>query len=183
MVASSNGFLFMKQYISNNSSSYELDKLISALGIRHIGSKAAKVLAKKYTNIDNLINASLEELTEIDDVGKIIAQSIKDFFSKSSNLALIEELKDLGLNMNYLGEEIVENDNFKGKTFVLTGTLETMTRDEAQEIIENNGGKTSSSVSKKTDGVIVGSNPGSKYDKAVELNIPVITEEEFKEML
>ena len=159
-----------------------LEKLIFGLGIPHVGSKTAKILAAKYKNIDNLINASLEELIEINDIGKIIAESIKDFFSKDSNIALIEELKDLGLNMDYLGEEVIENDNFNGKTFVLTGTLETMTREEAQEIIERNGGKTSSSVSKKTDGVIVGSNPGSKYDKARELNIPIITEEDFKKM-
>ena len=85
--------------------------------------------------------------------------------------------------MNYLGEEVIENDNFKDKTFVLTGTLETMTRDEAKDIIERNGGKTSSSVSSKTSGVIVGANPGSKYDKARELNIPIITEEDFNKML
>lgn len=165
-----------------DSKSNSLEKLIFGLGIPHVGSKTAKILAQKYKNIDNLINASEEELNEIDDIGKIIAQSIIDFFEKSSNLALIEELKDLGLNMNYLGEEVVENDNFNGKTFVLTGTLETMTRDEAKDIIERNGGKTSSSVSTKTSGVIVGSNPGSKYDKARELNIPIITEEDFKKM-
>ena len=164
------------------SKSNSLEKLIFGLGIPHVGSKTAKILATKYKNIDNLISASEEELTNIDDIGKIIAKSIREFFSNESNLALIEELKDLGLNMNYLGEEVVENDNFSGKTFVLTGSLETMTRDEAKDIIERNGGKTSSSVSKKTDGVIVGSDPGSKYDKAVELNIPIITEEEFIKM-
>ena len=165
------------------SKSNSLEKLIFGLGIPHVGSKTAKILAARYKNIDNLINASFEELIEIDDIGDIIAKSIKEFFSNNNNLALIEELKDLGLNMKYLGEEIIENDNFKDKTFVLTGTLETMTRDEAKDIIERNGGKTSSSVSSKTSGVIVGTNPGSKYDKARELNIPIIIEEDFNKML
>ncbi len=164
------------------SKSNSLEKLIFGLGIPHVGSKTAKILASHYKNIDNLISATEEELTQIDDIGKIIAKSIVNFFSKDSNIALIEELKDLGINMNYLGEEVISNDNFNGKTFVLTGTLETLTRDEAKDIIERNGGKTSSSVSKKTDGVIVGSNPGSKYDKAVELNVPIISEEDFKKM-
>ena len=157
-----------------------VEKLIFGLGIPHVGAKTAKILASNYKNIDNLINTTYEDLIKIDDIGDIIAKSIIDYFNNQENKNLIEDLKELGLNMNFIGEEIINNKNFKDKVFVLTGTLETMTRDEAKAIIEKNGGKTSSSVSKKTDAVIAGSNPGSKYDKATELNVPIWTEEEFK---
>ena len=160
-----------------------VEKLIFGLGIPHVGAKTAKTLASHYKNIDNLMNTTYEDLIEIDDVGDIIAKSIIDYFNNQENKNLIEDLKELGLNMNFIGEEIINNKNFKDKVFVLTGTLETMSRDEAKAIIEKNGGKTSSSVSKKTDAVIAGSNPGSKYDKAKELNVPIWTEEEFKEKI
>ena len=157
-----------------------VEKLIFGLGIPHVGAKTAKILASHYKNIDNLMNTTYDDLIEIDDIGDIIAKSIVDYFNNQENRNLIEDLKELGLNMNFIGEEIINNKNFKDKVFVLTGTLETMSRDEAKAIIEKNGGKTSSSVSKKTDAVIAGSNPGSKYDKAQELNVPIWTEEEFK---
>ena len=160
-----------------------VEKLIFGLGIPHVGAKTAKTLASHYKNIDNLMNTTYEDLIEIDDIGDIIAKSIVDYFNNQENRNLIEDLKELGLNMNFIGEEIINNKNFKDKVFVLTGTLETMSRDEAKAIIEKNGGKTSSSVSKKTDAVIAGSNPGSKYDKAKELNVPIWTEEEFKEKI
>ena len=154
-----------------------LERLIFALGIPHVGAKTAKILAQNFTTMDNLINASEEELTNIDDIGGIIAKSIINYFQDNHNMSIVEELKDLGLNMKYLGKAIEKDDNFYGKTFVLTGSLELFTRDEAKELIESLGGKTVDSVSKKTSVVIVGANPGSKYTKAQSLNIPIWTEE------
>lgn len=155
-----------------------LEKLIFGLGIRHVGAKVAKLLAKNFKTIDALINAPYEELIAINDIGEIIAESVVEYFTNPENKLLIESLKEQGLNMNYLGIH-VENDNFNGKTFVLTGTLNAITRDKATEEIEKNGGKVSSSVSKKTSAVIVGADPGSKYQKAIDLNIPIWSEEEF----
>ncbi len=166
-----------------NSKSNSLEKLIFALGIPHVGAKTGKILAQNFNTLDNLINASEEELTNIPDIGGIIAKSIKEYFANEENIEIINKLKELGINMNYLGKKIEKNDNFFGKTFVLTGSLELFTRDEAKDIIESLGGKTTDSVSKKTSVVIVGSNPGSKYTKAQELNIPIWTEQEFKEKL
>ena len=160
-----------------------LEKLIFALGIPHVGAKTAKILAQNFNNLDNLINTTEEELTNIPDIGEIIAKSITSYFSKEENIEIIIKLKELNVNMIYLGKKIEKNDNFFGKTFVLTGSLELFTRDEAKDIIESLGGKTVDSVSKKTSVVIVGSNPGSKYNKAKELNIPIWTEQEFKEKL
>ena len=133
--------------------------------------------------MDNLRNASFEDLVVIPDIGDIIAQSIINYFSDNHNSAIVDELKDLGLNMKYLGEKIKYNEQIAGKTFVLTGSLELFTREEAESIIENLGGKTSSSVSKKTSAVIVGANPGSKYDKALELSIPILTEKDFSDII
>ena len=166
-----------------NSKQNSLEKLIFALGIPHVGAKTGKILAQNFNTLDNLINASLEELTNIPDIGGIIAKSIREYFDNTDNLEIINKLKELNVNMNYLGKKIEKNDNFFGKTFVLTGSLELFTRDEAKDIIESLGGKTVDSVSKKTSVVIVGSNPGSKYTKAQELNIPIWTEEEFKEKI
>ena len=160
-----------------------LERLIFALGIPHVGAKTAKILSAHFKTMDAFENASLEELVSIPDVGETIAKSIMNYFNDSHNKAIVEELKDLGLNMKYLGQIVEENETFSGKTFVLTGSLEIFTRDEAKEKIESLGGKTVDSVSKKTSVVIVGANPGSKYTKAQELNIPIWTEEEFKEKL
>ena len=160
-----------------------LERLLFALGINEVGEKTAKVIARKYENIDNIMNASLEDLTKINDIGDIIAKSIYDFFKDEQNIEMINRLKELHLNMNYLGEKIVEKEAFKDKTFVITGTLINYTRDEVKHIIENNGGKTSDSVSKKTSVVIVGDNPGSKYDKAQQLGITIWHEEELEENL
>lgn len=160
-----------------------LERLLFALGIRQVGLKTARILAKKYQTIDNLIKANIEDLTSIDDVGKIIASSIIDYFSKTENIDLINKLKEYGLNMNYLTTDIKEDEFFSNKTFVLTGTLLEITRDNASILIEKLGGKITSSVSKKTDYVIVGENAGSKYDKAMNLNIPIINEEEFMEKI
>ena len=166
-----------------NSKNNSLERLIFGLGIPHVGAKTAKVLAQKYETMDNLMNTSVEELTKIPDIGEIIAKSVTDYFNDSSNRGIVEELKELGLNMNYLGQKVEENELFTGKTFVLTGSLTIYTRDEAKEKIESLGGKTVDSVSKKTSVVIVGEAPGSKYRKAQELGIEIWTEEQFKEKL
>ena len=165
------------------SKSNSLEKLIFALGIPNVGEKTAKILAKHYKTLDNLMNASVEELSSIYDIGEIIARSIVDYFEDTINHDVIDALLMEGINTKYLGEEVQEDTDFVGKTFVVTGTLETLTRDEAKESIELRGGKTSSSVSKKTDVVVVGENPGSKYDKAVNLNIEIWNEEEFLKKL
>lgn len=156
-----------------------LEKLLFAIGISGIGEKNAKILAKKFMNIDNLMNASLEDLTNISDVGPILANSIYNFFRNEDNIKLINDLKNIGMNMNYLGAQIKENEELLNKRIVVTGTLKKYTRDEIQNLIELNGGLWSTSVTKKTYAVIVGENPGSKYDKAKELNIPIWTEEDF----
>ena len=166
-----------------NSKQNSLERLLFGLGIPHVGAKTAKIIAQKFETMENLENATFEDLTAIPDVGDIIAKSIVDYLSDDHNKAIIEELKDLGINMKYLGEKVEEKEEFSGKTFVLTGSLEIFTREEAEARIESLGGKTSSSVSKKTSAVIVGANPGSKYDKARELGIPIWTEQEFEEKL
>lgn len=160
-----------------------LERLLFGLGIPHVGAKTAKILAKKYKDLDNLMKATVEELTTIPDIGEIIAKSVVEYFNDNHHRSVVEELKEIGLNTKYLGQEVEENSEFNGKTFVLTGSLQLFTREEAEEKIEQLGGKASSSVSKKTSAVIVGENPGSKYDKAKELGIPIWTEEEFKEKL
>ena len=163
-----------------NSKSNSLERLLFGLGIRNVGAKTAKILARYYKNIDNIISASIEELTNINEVGPIIAKSVYEYFNNEENIKLIDKLKEIGINMNYINNsDYEEKDEFMGKTFVLTGTLVSITRDKASEIIESLGGKVSSSVSKKTSAVIVGDSPGSKYDKAIELGIPIWQEEEF----
>jgi DNA ligase (NAD+) len=133
--------------------------------------------------MDSLENATEEDLVKIPDIGDIIADSVVKFFENNHNKAIVEELKDLGINMTYLGQVVEENENFSGKSFVLTGSLQLFTREEAKEKIESLGGKTVDSVSKKTSVVIVGDNPGSKYTKARDLGIEIWNEEEFKEKL
>lgn len=166
-----------------NSKKNSLERLIFALGIPHVGAKTAKILAIKFETMDNLENATFEELTNIPDIGDIIAKSIIEYFNKEENKETLQELRNLGINMTYTGEKVKESEEFNNKTFVLTGSLEIFTREEAEEKIELLGGKTSGSVSKKTSVVIVGVNPGSKYRKAQELGIPIWTEQEFKEKL
>ena len=168
---------------AENSKSNSLERLLFALGIRYVGSKTAKILAMNFKDIDSLINTSYEELITIKDVGEMIAKSVAEYFQNEENIELINKLKDLGLNMKYLGKEVVTTTEFSGKTFVLTGSLETVTRDEAKEKIESLGGKVTGSVTSKTDVVIVGENPGSKYDKALSLNITIWNEQEFLEKL
>ena len=166
----------------NKSKENDLDKLICGLGIKNVGSKLAKVLAKQFKSLDKLMDASIINLNSIDEVGEIIADSIYSFFRQEQTIDLIEKLKQANVNMNYLKENS-NDERFYGKVFVLTGSLEKYTRDEASEIIENFGGKTSSSVSKKTDFVLAGEDAGSKLRKANELGVKVITELEFEEMI
>lgn len=163
-----------------NSKENSLERLLFGLGIPNVGEKTSKILAARYGTLDNLMNATFEELNQIPDIGEIIAKSIIDFFQNEKNRDIIEELKELKVGMEYTGPKVVINENFNGKTFVITGTLTKYTRDEVEEKIENLGGKTSSSVSKKTSAVIVGENPGSKYTKAIELGIPIWNEEDLE---
>ena len=158
-----------------------LEKVLFALGIRHVGKKTAKILAKRYETIDNLINASKEELSNINDIGEIIADSIVNYFNDMDNIKLIEELKSLNLNFKYINTGT--NNKLEGNTYVLTGTLEKYKRDELTFILENLGAKVTSSVTKKTTGVIVGDKPGSKYDKAQKLGIPIITEDNIGDLI
>lgn len=155
-----------------------LDKLIFGLGIRHSGAKVSKILANHYLSIDNLMNASFEELSNIEDIGEIIAQSVVDYFSNQANIDLINELKSLGLNMIEEKQEIKESF-FTGKKIVITGTLSKYGRSEAKKLIESLGGKTVDSVSSKTDILIKGEDAGSKYEKALKLGIYIMDEEEF----
>ena len=164
-----------------NSKNNSLERLIFGLGISNVGSKTAKILAKRFENIDNIINADLDTLTNIKDIGSIIASSIVNYFKE--NISLINKLKDLNINMTYLGEKEVFNENISNKKFVITGTIEGIPRDEIKLFIENNGGSVIGSVSKNTDALIVGTDPGSKYDKAKQLNIKIINEQEIKDLM
>lgn len=184
-IASLDGF---KETSANNirvsvekSKSNDLSKLIFALGIRNIGAKAGKLLSDHFKNIDALMNASVDDILDIEGFGQTMAESITDYFSKDEAKELIEKLKIFGVNMNSNTE--VKDNRFEGMTFVLTGTLPTMKRSEASKLIEAYGGKTSSSVSKKTTYVLAGEEAGSKLDKANSLGISVISEEEFLEMI
>lgn len=160
----------------------ELYRLVFALGIRNIGLKAAKIICENFLTIDDIINAKASDFEAIEGFGEIIALSLENYFSLDSTKELISELKVLGLKMKSSAPK-TQGGLFTGKTFVLTGTLSTMTRSEASKIIEQNGGKTSSSVSKKTSYVLAGEDAGSKLTKAQTLGITVISEEEFKSML
>ncbi len=159
----------------------DLSKLLFALGIRHIGAKAGKLLAEHFGNIDAILAASKADFEAIEGFGSILAESAAEFFSLTETKEMIERLKAKGVNMKSL--KAVTDTRFVGKTFVLTGTLPSLTRNEASAIIEGFGGKTSSSVSKKTDFVLAGDEAGSKLEKANKLGVTVITEEEFKEMI
>ena len=178
-----NGKKFAQNLVDSINASKENDlyRLITALGIRHVGGKASKLLAKKYKTIDNLMNATYEELSEINDIGEVMANSIREFFMQEQTIDLIKKLKDAGVNMKAIEEENTDG-RFEGKTFVLTGSLEKFTRKEAEDIIEKFGGKTSSSVSKKTDYVLAGEDAGSKLTKAQNLGVTIISEEEFIKM-
>ena len=166
-----------------NSKANSLEKLINGLGIRQVGEKAAKVLASYYKNMDNFINASLEDLSEIKDIGPVTAKYIKEFFEEESNIEMINQLKLFGVNMEYIDTRTNTNSLFNDKTVVLTGSLEIYTRSQASQILENLGAHVASSVSKKTDYVIYGAEAGSKLTKAKELGVTCIDEQTFKSML
>lgn len=168
---------------ASNSKKNSLERLLFGLGIRYVGKKTAKILSKYYKTMDNLIKADFDELKSINDIGDVIAKSIVDYFNDEKNINLINRLKDLNLNMRYLGEEVnTSNENINGKTFVITGTL-SRPRDEIKDEIEGLGGNVTGSVTKKTDYVIAGEKAGSKLTKANELGISVLTEEEYNNML
>ncbi len=164
-----------------NSKENSLEKLLFGLGINGVGSKTAKLLAEYYGNIDNLMNATVDELLQIKDIGDILAQSIYDYFQNNRNL--IDKLKMLDINMEYLGVKKKVSEYITNKKFVMTGSISFMTRDEIKALIEEYSGTFADSVSKKTDVVIVGDAPGSKYDKARELNITIWNEEMFKNIV
>ena len=157
-------------------------RFIYALGIRHIGNKAAKLLTAQFNDIDSLLNATVDDIENIDGFGKIMAESVAEFFSLKESCDMIQKFKEIGINMVSAAEENTDN-RFSGKTFVLTGTLTKYTRNEAGEIIEKMGGKVSSSVSQKTDYVLAGENAGSKLDKANALSVKVISEDEFENLI
>ena len=159
----------------------DLSRLIYAFGIRQVGQKAGKILAARFQTMDTLQNAALEELTAVDDIGEITAQSILDWMASPQSQHLIQRLKEAGVNMT--AAEQGSDQRFAGMTFVLTGALEKFTRDEATGMIESRGGKAAGSVSKKTTYVVAGEAAGSKLRKAQELGIPVLTEEEFLELI
>lgn len=178
-----NGKKFAQNLVDsiNKSKENDLTRLITAFGIRHVGTKASKLLAKKYKNIDNLVNATSEELAMIDDIGPIVANSIREFFMQDQTIDLIERLKKAGVNMEH--QEEILDDRFEGKTFVITGSLEKYTRTEAANIIEKFGGKVSGSVSKKTDYLLAGEEAGSKLTKARIYGTIILNEAEFNEMI
>ncbi len=164
-----------------NSKSNNMDKLVFAFGIRNIGEKAARLLCEEFKTMENLINASVEDIIKIDGFGEIGAQSVVNYFANKNVHEIIRRLEEKGVNTKFIST--VESDVLKGKTIVVTGTLPTLSRDGAEKLITDNGGKAASSVSKKTSYVLAGEKAGSKLDKANQLGIPVITEEEFLNMI
>lgn len=166
----------------NASKNTTLNRFIYALGIRHVGESTAKALAKTFGNIENLILANIEELLLVSDIGEVVAKSIVDFFNEDHNIEIIKKLLHLGVHYPITDGNNKYNEAISGKTFVLTGTLPTYSRDEARALIEEFGGKVSGSVSKKTHYVLAGSESGSKLDKAQELGIQILNEAEFKKL-
>ncbi len=166
-----------------NSKKNCLSRLLFALGIRHIGQNAARIIAKKFKSMDNIINATEDEISQIGDIGSIMAKSVVEFFKQERNLEVINSLKEQDVNMNYIESDAGYDDRFSGMTFVVTGTLDALKREEAKALIEKFGGKAAGSVSKKTTLVVAGSEAGSKLTKANELGIKVIDEQEFLKMV
>ncbi|MCQ2754485.1 MAG: helix-hairpin-helix domain-containing protein, partial [bacterium] len=159
----------------------QLSRLITALSIRHVGKETAEILVNEFGTIESFKNATLEDFANIEGIGDKIAQSVYEFFHDNKNLEQLDELLKLGFEFKDMTS--LKTNELAGKTFVLTGTLETMTRDEASEKIKMRGGKTSSSVSKNTSYVLVGANPGSKLDKAEKLGVIILSEDEFLKMI
>jgi DNA ligase (NAD+) len=169
----------------DESKSRDLWHLIYGLGIRHVGERTAGILARHFGSLERLSKATVEELDDIHEIGLTMAQSIHDWFADSGNSELCQRLTRAGVQTELEQQAVIEetNQRFAGKVFVLTGTLPSMTRDEARELIETNGGRVTGSVSKKTDYVLAGADPGSKLDKANQLGVPVIDEDNFRKML
>ena len=163
-----------------NSKQQDVSRLIYALGIRQVGAKTGKVLARQFGSLDALMDADLQTLMDVEDVGEVTAASIYDWFHQAQSLHMVELLRQAGVNFE--SKQALTDTRFAGMTFVLTGALNKFTRDAATEIIEGFGGKASGSVSKKTTYVVVGENAGSKERKARELGIPILSEDEFLEM-
>lgn len=161
-----------------------LQRLLYGIDIRHVGERYAKILARSFKNIENLASATVEELDAIHEIGLAVAVSVFNFFRHPKNIEVVERLKSTGVKTEIDGDaNAVTNENFNGKTFVLTGKLEQFTRDDAAKLIEDRGGRVSSSISKKTDYVVAGSDAGSKLNKANSLNVKVVNEREFTEMI
>ena len=158
-----------------------INRLLTAFSIRHIGKETAELITQRFLTFDDIKNASIEDLSEIDGVGDKMAESVYEFFHNEENIKMLNDLKELGISP--VSKAQPKSDKLGGKTFVLTGTLQNMTRDEASEIIKLNGGKTSSSVSKKTDYVLAGENAGSKLEKAQNLGVIILSEEQFLDMV
>ncbi len=166
-----------------NSKANGLARLVFALGIRHVGVRAAEILAEQYSSMDALAKAEVEELEQIDEIGPKIAESVAQFFQQEENLSIIGKLREAGMRMSEERVRAGEELPLQGKTFVLTGTLQNMARNEASEAIKKAGGKVASSVSKNTDYVVVGESPGSKYDRAQKLGITILNEEELMRLI
>ena len=165
-----------------NSKNVSLQKFIYALGISNIGKKASKDLVKHFKTFDNIKNASVEQINEIFDFGLIMAQNVYDYFRDSKNIEILQRLKNAGIKVEE-SHQTLDSNKLANLTFVLTGTLPNLSREQATEIIEKNGGKTSSSVSKNTSFVLLGENAGSKLDKAKKLGIKTISEKQLLEMI
>ena len=164
----------------------ELWRVLHGIGIRHVGERAAQVLARTFGNLDALMAASTAELKAVSDVGPVVAASLREFFDESRNQKLFERLREAGLTMAEevsAPDAVAQGDALAEKTFVLTGTLESQSRDDAKRAIEALGGKVTSSVSKKTSYVVAGANPGSKVAKAQELGVQTLTEAEFMKLI
>ena len=160
-----------------------LNRLINALGIRYVGKETADILSQQFSSLNELKSASYEELAQIDGIGEKIAQSITGYFENPATLAMLDKLKQYGVAPESIKRKFGEKTPLAGKTFVFTGTLSSMDRDKAAELVKELGGKASGSVSKKTSYVVAGENPGSKYDKAINLGVIILSEDEFLKLL
>jgi DNA ligase (NAD+) len=161
----------------------DFSRLLFGLGIRHVGERTAQLLARHFSAMDDVMNATADELEQVREVGPEIAESIRRFFHEPQNRALIERLRASGLPMESSAPRTRAPQTFEGKTFVITGTLDSMTREEATALIEEHGGRVTSSVSKKTSFLLAGADPGSKLDKAREIGVPIIDEKTLRGML
>jgi DNA ligase (NAD+) len=160
----------------------EFERFINALSIKHVGQRLAQILAEYFDNLEQLSQSTYQELIDINTVGPEIAESVVKFFNDERNKNLINKFFDSGINLIYQ-DKSHKTDKLYGLTFVLTGTLDSLSRDEAKKLIEQNGGKVTSSISKKTSFVVVGANPGSKLEKAEKLDLKILNENSLKELL